>query len=116
LPNGKLKEFNQGKQLIHEIGHWLGLYHVLSGKCEFDGDYVLDTPQQDQIFGKPNVTKACDSTKFAQIHNYMQYVDDEWMNNFTDGQINRMKAVIVMFKSQFIKNEDLSKLNFKALE
>ena len=45
--------FNEGKSLVHAVGHWLGLMHTYHGAVGVDhcdasniGDYVQDTPQQ----------------------------------------------------------------------
>jgi len=103
LPGGDVSNFNLGKTAVHEVGHWLGLWHTFQGGCDAYGDHVGDTPAHAAPnYGKPQQGRhnACGGTDDdAPIHNFMNYVDDEWMTQFTSGQIARMWAQIELYRT-----------------
>lgn len=95
--------------LVHEMGHYLGLYHTFEGgcfneDCLLDGDRVCDTPPD-----QSTATVACDfeinscqtdaqsgfSTDMNDmINNYMDYGDLNCSNAFTEDQKCRMRFSI----------------------
>ena len=81
--------FDNGRTTTHEVGHWLGLFHVWGdGDCSMD-DMVDDTPDAEEQSQGCNFTKAgCGSTDM--IENFMDYSDDGCMNMFTHGQSARI--------------------------
>ncbi|KAG8753190.1 hypothetical protein FRC14_006326 [Serendipita sp. 396] len=101
IPGGSTANYNQGKTLTHEVGHWLGLYHVFSdvGSCT-DNDAVADTPiQSAKTRGCPSSQDSCPkSPGLDSIHNFMDYSDDRCMTEFTSGQAERMKAQVLTYR------------------
>jgi pregnancy-associated plasma protein-A len=100
LPGTKFsqKPFHLGITGVHEVCHWLGLWHTFEGGCSATGDEVHDTvAHQYPNFGTPNPelsNGACNAGEKAPVKNFMNYTDDEWMNELTNGQIERIKDMM----------------------
>ncbi|CAM1373528.1 M43 family zinc metalloprotease [Tenacibaculum xiamenense] len=87
-----------GKTLTHEMGHFLGLFHIwgrYDGKhCHEQDDYIEDTPPvAGPIENCDNPPLACDG-KIAPVNNYMNITYDKCLNEFTKDQIERMRYVL----------------------
>lgn len=97
-----------GRTTTHEMGHYLNLEHVWgpeNGGCGED-DFVADTPSQfESNFDCPNFPVTDDCTTDGdgvQFVNFMDYVDDECMTMFSEGQKARMLAALNGPRASFL--------------
>lgn len=89
-----------GRTAVHEIGHWLGLFHIWgddAGTCAGD-DGIADTPNQaDSYYNCPSGTpNSCGSNDMFM--NYMDYTDASCSNMFTHDQKDKMHLVLNDFR------------------
>lgn len=107
LNNTYLYEEDAYKTLAHELGHYLGLYHVFAETdCATETDYCDDTYSYNQTeylkWLSENIESltpqqkyqrtSCDGIKFTS-HNTMDY-DYSYMDNFTRDQYYRIRHVL----------------------
>jgi hypothetical protein len=103
LPGGPIEFFNLGRTLTHEVGHYLGLFHTFQGGCDEPGDFVADTPAEATPNTEcPEFRDTCPSPGEDPIHNYMDYSFDECYTEFTDGQDDRMDAIVPVYRPSLL--------------
>lgn len=106
---------NKGRVAVHEVGHWLGLYHPFQGGCLETGnaETVKDTPPVAAAsFGCHLDSNTChgDVPDLPDmIENYMDYADGQCQNVFTKGQ-----KEIVDYVLKFRRDRLWSDANLKA--
>lgn len=93
-----------GSTMIHEAGHWLGLFHTFQDSC-FGGDQVDDTPPAEAAnFGcKNNGFNSCSNDNPDlpdMVENYMDYSDGPCMGIFTIGQKARVHASLLNWRKK----------------
>ncbi len=99
LPGGSAAPYNEGDTATHEVGHWLGLFHTFEGGCAGSGDQVADTQSHaNPDFGCPSSAPSCNPPASSPVHNFMNYVDDPCMDQFTAGQGVRMNSIVATFR------------------
>jgi hypothetical protein len=94
--------------LIHEIGHYLGLYHTFEGgctnnDCQLDGDKECDTPpdQTTSYISCDASMNSCTTDVLSGFNtdqpdltqDYMDYGNFNCMKVFTPGQSERMNCL-----------------------
>jgi hypothetical protein len=94
-----------GRTTTHEVGHWMGLYHIWGDDQDCTGsDSIPDTPNADAASSSDcqvNRNSCSNEDSFwgtndpnDMVQNYMDYSHDSCMNMFTLGQKTRMHSFL----------------------
>ena len=108
MPDGSYNNFNTGKTLTHETGHYFNLTHIWGdddGGCNGSDD-VDDTPNQANSTSgclSGIVLDACTASGNGIMYqNYMDYSTDNCMVMFSAGQVVRMEAALAIYRSSLL--------------
>ncbi len=110
LPGGASSNYNNGKTLVHESGHYFNLYHIWGddgGSCT-GTDYIDDTPNQADAttgcFSGIKIDKCTPGGSGVMYQNYMDYTFDACMMMFTNQQVTRMEAALIGLRSSLLNS------------
>jgi|GEM_PF-1332536 len=109
---------SQSKIFAHEAGHYLNLFHTFhegdattcppNTNCSTQGDRVCDTPPHLYVLGGCNDmgTNTCDggSSNSLYVYNHMSYSDNSCVDEFTDGQILRMRSAFMTLRPELMNS------------
>ena len=109
--------YDEGRTLVHEVGHYLGLLHTFQGgTCENEyvsssnnavtNDLVKDTPPHDEPDYGTSPSSPCGVP--SPIENFMNYSQDIALTTFSAEQTNRMICSLANYRPNLYSIKDTS--------
>ena len=110
-PPISLNNYNKNGTLIHEMGHYLGLYHTFNftsscsteTNCNAQGDRLCDTPPTTGSVGCYYLD--CPET---MVENFMDYSNDNCTDRFSPDGVNRMRNQLITYRPGLISEDNLA--------
>ena len=114
---------DENEVLAHEVGHYLNLYHTFEGDnngnscpstADTDGDKIADTPAHIRTFSCNISNNNCYPANSPLnnmemvIHNYMGYASETCQSEFTQGQVDRMRAALETARYSLLHSQGCS--------
>ncbi|HJQ68643.1 MAG TPA: zinc metalloprotease, partial [Blastocatellia bacterium] len=100
MPGGGRPNFDLGDIAVHEVGHWLGLWHTFQGGCSATNDQVADTPAHTDVVATCQAGLDTCPTRAGldPIDNFMSNASDACKMRFTPGQSSRMDSMYGQYR------------------
>ena len=122
LPGGSFGNYNGGKTLTHETGHYFNLIHIWGdddGACT-GTDYIDDTPNQSNFSSGCYTgikTDNCTSDGNGILYqDYMDYSYDKCLLLFTNLQEVRMESALLNYRSSLTNSNGCTPVVLKPLD
>ena len=122
LPGGAFGNYNGGKTLTHETGHYFNLIHIWGdddGACT-GTDYIDDTPNQGNFSSGCNTgikTDNCTPDGNGILYqDYMDYSYDKCLLLFTNLQEVRMESALSNYRSSLTNSNGCTPIVLKSLD
>jgi hypothetical protein len=108
----------EGKMLVHEVGHYLGLRHIWGdGGCSAE-DFIDDTPNSNSSSqyqcnkGRNTCVDDINGVDLPDmLENYMDYSGSSCMNSFTKDQVWVMREAVRRGRASFVSVDEIEVAN-----
>ena len=99
--------YQRGRTITHEVGHWLGLIHIW-GDAACGDDLVNDTPVQSAANGScpafPDMSTCSPNANGDMYMNYMDYTYDACRKMFSALQVTRMLGYLNVTRGSILSS------------